>query len=66
MNKIWKVKFNGRKRGAIGIFYPCELNLIARNAEHAHDMLFEIAHNPDFEVNNVFSVGLVTEKIDLK
>jgi hypothetical protein len=61
MDKIWKVKFNGRRRWAIGIFYSCELDFIARNAEHAQDMLFEIRHNPNYEVNNVVSVELVTK-----
>lgn len=64
MNKIWRVKFMGRKRGNIGIFYLCELNFIARNAEHAQDMLFEIQHNPDFEVNNFISAETVYPKIN--
>lgn len=62
MQKIYKVYFMGRKRGAIGIFYLCDLNFIAESEAHASDMLFEDKHNPDYEVNNVVSIKRVTEK----
>jgi hypothetical protein len=56
MKKTFKVRFDGRRRGHIGIFYPCELYFKGNNKEDAEDKLFRIDCNPDYEVNNVYSV----------
>ncbi len=51
--KTFTILFNGRERGAIGIFYRIQIEVEAENEERAKEIFFS---NEKWEPNNIISI----------
>lgn len=53
---LYNVIYSARKNGAIGIFYPVDINVEADNFLEARNLAFERLHESGWETNHPIKI----------